>query len=199
MRFASFGLVVMVTCAVALADAPIGAVAIVDKVVAVVGGDVLWQSAVDERMAPHKPKDRPEVIEEMINEMIFVRAARKAGITVEKSEVLAALDEIKAQNSLDDAKLDAALKLQGYTRERYLVELANQLIRLRAQNQFISMQITVEDSEIDAEAKARGMTLPLGSTEKEDVRQKLKRARVDRETVKWLETQKRLLHIERRR
>ncbi|MEO8699643.1 MAG: SurA N-terminal domain-containing protein [Kofleriaceae bacterium] len=192
-------LVVAVAFGIARGDAPIGAVAVLDKPVAIVGDAVLWQSRVDERMTGREAKDRPQLIEDMIDELIWLRAAKQASITVEPGEVLAALDEIKQQNKLDDAGLDAALKQQGYTRDRYLVDLGNQLIILRARNQLVLMHIVVEDSEIDAHAKANGKTLPLSASDRDDLRRDMRRERGDTAAAKWHAEQKRRSHIERRR
>src|SRR6185295_4362181 len=108
---------------------PYGAVAVIEKPVAMVGTAILWESDVDARMKPVPDKStRPKVIEEMIDDMVYIARAAELEITVEPSEIKMAMDEIKRQNNIDDAQLDKALEEQGFTRSKYEIEIGRQIL-----------------------------------------------------------------------
>ena len=136
---------------------------VVERVVAIVNDAIILASELDARMVPIRTeaasiadlKERErrltklttQVLDEMVSEELIVQAAEAAKVEVEASEVQAALDEIKQQNSLDDAGLAQVLAAQGYNMANYKQELRRQLLRLRAQNQLVApkVQITEED------------------------------------------------------
>jgi parvulin-like peptidyl-prolyl isomerase len=173
--------------------APPGAVAQIDKTAARVGDAVIWESDVGLRIKAGA--ERAAVLEEMIDEELVLAAGKQAGVTVEKSETLAALDEIKQQNSIDDAGLDKALTEAGYTRARYLVDLERQLIRLRTVNQVLTPKVTVSDADVDAEVKKRA--LPVTTANKETVRTELRREQMNKLTIDWLKTLRSRAYITR--
>lgn len=134
-----------------------------ERVVAVVNDSIILQSELEARLVPVRneaeqiadPAERrrrlaklaSQILDEMVSEELIVQAAEGAKIEVESAEVQAALDEIKQQNNLDDAGLQAALTGQGYTLQNYKSDLRRQLLRLRAVNQLVApkVQITEED------------------------------------------------------
>jgi parvulin-like peptidyl-prolyl isomerase len=179
----------------------VGSVAVIDRSIARVGEVVIWESQVTGRLAARDPKDpkaRAEVLDEIIDEELVISEGRAAGITIDRSDVEAALDEIKTTNKLDDAGLEAVLKKSGYTRARYMVDLERQLIMLRTQNQLIAPRVTVTDTEVDAEAKARNMTLPLPDTQKETLKRELRRKTLEAQTVTWIAELRKRAWIARR-
>jgi parvulin-like peptidyl-prolyl isomerase len=86
----------------------------------------------------------------MVNEELIVQASEAAKIEVEASEVQAALDEIKANNNLDDAGLAQVLAAQGYTLANYKHDVRRQLLRLRAVNQLVAPKVSVTEEDIQA-------------------------------------------------
>jgi len=139
---------------------------VVEKVVAIVNDAIILASELDARMVPVRneanqiadPKERErrlakqtsQTLDEMINEELIVQAAEAAKVEVEANEVQAALDEIKQQNSLDDAGLAQVLAAQGYTLANYKQELRRQLLRLRAQNQLVAPKVNVTEEDVRA-------------------------------------------------
>lgn len=199
MRVALVAALLTVSVARADAPAPIGAVAVIDRPVAVVGTTVIWQSQVDDKLFGRKDANaaRPQAIEDLIDEVLYLRRARELNILVDKSEVLAALDEIKNQNNIDDAKLDELLKEQGYTRARYLIDLEHQLLILRLRNQDLRIPI-VSDAEIEAEAKQRGVKLPLAEDDRQRIRSEMRLKRLDAVVPVWRANLRKRAHIERK-
>ncbi len=178
--------------------APVGTTTVIERSVARVDGAVIWESEVAARMRGVDAKDRPALLESMIDDELIVAEARRGMLTVEKSDLMAALDEIKQQNKLDDAGLDAALREAGYTRARYLVELERQLLRLRAQYQFVSPRVFVTDADIEAEAKVRKKPVPVTEPDKSDIQRDLRRKATDAATVVWVAELRKRAWIERR-
>ena len=137
-----------------------------DRVVAVVNDSVILQSELDARLAPVRaeaeqiadPQERArrlaklssQVLDEMVNDELIVQAAADSKIEVDSSEVQAALDEIKANNKLDDAGLKQALAAQGYTLDAYKADLKRQLLRLRAVNQLVAPKVNITDEDVRA-------------------------------------------------
>jgi parvulin-like peptidyl-prolyl isomerase len=178
--------------------APVGTTTVIDRSVARVGDGVIWETEVAARMRGVDPAQRPKIIDSMIDEELIVAEARRAQITVDKAEVLAALDEIKTQNKIDDAGLDVVLKEAGYTRARYLVDLERQLLMLRARYQLVSPRVFVSDAEVEAEAKARGKAVPVTEPDKSEIQKELRSKATDDMTVTWIAELRKRAWIERR-
>lgn len=139
---------------------------VVERVIAIVNDAIVLASELETRMvavrgeamqiADPKERDRRlaklqgQVLDEMINEELVVQAAEAAKIEVESSEVQAAIDEIKQQNTLDDAGLAQVLAAQGYTVAGYKHDLRRQLLRMRAVNQLVAPKVTVTDEDTRA-------------------------------------------------
>jgi parvulin-like peptidyl-prolyl isomerase len=183
-----------------------------ERVVAIVNDAIILQSELDARLVPVRAeaeqitdlgerkrriaKLASQTLDEMVSEELIVQAAQAAKIEVESTEVQAALDEIKQQNNLDDAGLDAALKANGYTRARYMVDLEHQLMILRVRNQDMHIA-AVTDAEVEAEAKARDMKVPLSTADSDKLRQELRRRRLDAAAPIWAANLRKRFHIEK--
>ncbi len=127
---------IAVICAARLAaadgHAKVGSVARLDRVAALVDTTPIWQSQLDERST---------TADLAIDDAIVAAAGVERGVTVSDAETDAAMVEIKKQNNVDDAGLDAALASQHYTRASYRAELTRQLVVLRALNVLIGDQL----------------------------------------------------------
>jgi parvulin-like peptidyl-prolyl isomerase len=174
--------------------APIGSKATIDRTIAHVNDTVIWQSELDARMRSEDPKNRAAVLDAMIDEELVVLEGKRAMVVVDKSEVLAALAEIKAQNNIDDKQLEVVLAESGYTRARYLVDLEKQLLILRTKNQFVAPMVDITDAQVAAELKARSLT----DKDKETVQREMRRAAFDAKTAVWVAGLRKRAWIERR-
>lgn len=180
----------------AVQAAPVGAVAEIDRSVARVGEVVIWDSQLRVRTQPGA--DRAAVLDELIDEALVLAEARRGGITVDRSEVLAALDEIKRQNGLDDAALDAVLKEQGFTRARYLVDVERQLMLLRARMMFVTVHVTITDRQVEEEAQRRKLPSPLSDDVKATILAELRTRESETRAVSWIAGLRKRAWIERR-
>ena len=139
---------------------------VIERVVAAVNDAVILQSELDTRMVPllaglQSIEDAQErlrrqqnlttqMLDELIAEELIIQAGKEANLRVEAKEIAAAIDEIKQQNSLDDAGLRAALAQQGYTVETYKSDVRRQILRMRAVNMLVRPRVTITDEDVRA-------------------------------------------------
>lgn len=139
---------------------------VLDRVAAVVNGAVILESELEARLQPllagldsisdprererREAKLRTQMLDDMISEELVVQAAREAKLAVEAKEVTAALEEIKQQNGLDNAQLEAALAQQGFTVQTYRKEVERQLLHLRAVNMLVRPRVNVTEEDVRA-------------------------------------------------
>ena len=139
---------------------------IVERVVAVVDGNIILASEVEQQRAQMlaqaeqitDPKERARriaklrttVLDDMIAEELIVQVAEAQKITIDDAEVQAAIDDIKQQNKLDDAGLAEALASQGMTVTSYKKLLRRTLLRHRTVNQLVTPKVTVTDEDTRA-------------------------------------------------
>jgi parvulin-like peptidyl-prolyl isomerase len=173
-------LALVLMTAVAAAKPPTGARAIVDQPVAIVGGEPIWKSEIDDTIRAAKAEASPDVFQRVLDELIethlLLQAADAAHITASDADIDAGVQEIEKQNHLTDAQLDTALAEFGYTRAGYRAELSRQIRIQRLLQQELVPKIQVRASE--------------SPDEFQQALEALRRA--------WIERRKKSVHIERR-
>jgi peptidyl-prolyl cis-trans isomerase SurA len=174
-RTALFALLALVPLGRAFAadpDAPASAPAatggrravVVERVAAVVNDTVILESEVLQRAAPmmgeldriEDPVERQrqwhllvrQVLDDMVDEELIMGAAVEAKLDVTDEEITRAVDEVKKQNRLDDAKFLEALGAQGYTLSEYRKDVRRQILRLRAVNVLVRPRVSITDEEV---------------------------------------------------
>ena len=183
---------ILLTLTAAAASADTGWVT-VDRVAVVVNRDVVLDSELTQRLAPftaeldaiadpatrtrRRADLRKEAIREAIDNLLAEQQATRYGITVEDSEIDAAITEIKTANKLDDAGLVAALAGSGYTMDKYRVELRRQLNRLKISN-LLAARIQITDGDLrkaydERKAKDPSGTGAFDATMKDTLRREL--------------------------
>lgn len=139
---------------------------VVERVVAVVDGNIILASELEQQLAPMRaqaeqivdPKERErrigklhnQALEDMISEELIVQAAEAAKVTIDPEEVRAAIEDVKQQNKLDDAGLSQALASQGLTIDSYKKLLGRTLLRHRAVNQLVGPKVAITEEDIRA-------------------------------------------------
>lgn len=164
----------------AAARPPDGARAIIDRPVAIVGNLPVWKSEVDDMRRAAKAGTDPavtqKIIDDLIEQRLMLQAADEAGITASEQEIDGAIAELMKQNNITDAQLDTALADAGMTRAKYRVELAHQIKLEKWMQLTLASKLTVHASE-NADEFARGL---------------------DAARRAWVESRKKIVHIERR-
>jgi peptidyl-prolyl cis-trans isomerase SurA len=166
--------------AVAAAKPAPGSQAIVDKLVAIVGGSPIWKSEIDETIKAAKAEPSPDVFQRVLDDLIeqhlMMQAADAAHLTASDAEVDAGIQQIEQQNNINDAGLDTALAEFGMTRAQYKLELAKQIKIQKLMQLELVPKISVRASESPTEFQMQ----------------------LENERRKWVEARKRSVHIERR-
>lgn len=141
---------------------PKSAKVVADRIAAVVNDQVILISELDQRMLPLRAEaaqiaDRAErerrlaklavqVLDEMVADELVLQAGIAAKLTVDESEVNAAIDYIKQQNKMTDDQLAAAMKAQGVTRQT----VKNDVLRQRTVNELVGRKIAVTEDDLRA-------------------------------------------------
>jgi peptidyl-prolyl cis-trans isomerase SurA len=137
---------------------------IIDRVVASIGdnaithfdvekeGGALFKQIISSTPAEEqevKLKDaREKALNNLIEKVLLLRAARKAGIDVTADEVRAAIENIKRENKINEEELLSALKKEGIDFERYKEEVKGQIIRSKVIDKRVRGVIGVSDEEV---------------------------------------------------
>jgi peptidyl-prolyl cis-trans isomerase SurA len=144
---------------------------IIDRIAAVVNGDVITESEVIARAYPFmlqidadtqdpaqnaakKKQLAKETLQGLIDEKLLSAAATELQLTVSTEEVDRAIDQILQRNGLSLQDLEAALKQQGTSLKRYREDIRDQLIRYKVIGNRIQTKVNVTDEEANIACEA---------------------------------------------
>ncbi len=161
----------------ALAAPPLASPAraeIVERVVATVNDEMVLLSELRSRAAPYlaqtlygaeseqEKKKRiadlyRRLLDQLIDEQLVQREARKANITVSKLEIDQAIGNVRQQNNMSEEQFREAIRAQGYTEQKYREDIRKQLVYMKLTNQLVRSQVNVteEDSRERYQEKVR--------------------------------------------
>lgn len=131
---------------------------VIDRVVAVVNGDVVMMSDLQEAIALSRRDGRSvpdgaELERTMLNRLVDhrlqVQEAKRDKVEVSEDDVRAAVDDIVKRNGGDREKFEAQLQLQGVTWEALRRELREQLLAQRVRGRRVVRRSTVTETEVD--------------------------------------------------
>lgn len=157
---------------------------VVDRVAAIVNGDVITLSELAQRAGPDYRQDDAKArakalkaaFDLMVAEKLFAAQATALGVDVSDQVVDASIDDFKRRNKIDDAMLDDLLRREGMTRDglrqRFRRDLeAGQIMRLK-----VSSRVKVTDEDVrnyyqtnaklfggEDELKVRHIFIPLAA------------------------------------
>ena len=130
-------------------QSPAGASVTVDRVIAVVNGDIITMSDLQRESARAAGKiDELLLLEDMINRKLQMTAAKRAGMDVTEKELNDAIGDILKRNSMDRQQFEAALAKEGLSVEQYRSELKEQITLSRVFNKYVRTGLSVDDNEI---------------------------------------------------
>jgi peptidyl-prolyl cis-trans isomerase SurA len=138
----------------------------VDRVVAVVNGEIITLSDLQREEALKKVDVRKEderlLLEDMIDRKLQLAAAKRAGMDVTDKELTDAVADILKRNSMDQAQFEAALAKEGLTLEQYRTELREQMTLSRMFNKYVRSGLAVDEAEVKAyyERNIKSYSLP---------------------------------------
>jgi parvulin-like peptidyl-prolyl isomerase len=137
---------------------------VTEKIVAVVGNDIILQSEMEERAKPYlgeaereadpkiKEKKRQtilrEVLERMIDEQLILQQAGDLKVTVTQDDIDKAVEDIKQQNHINQEQLVEALKEQGMSLASYRQDLKRQITRIKVISIAVRSRVSISDDDI---------------------------------------------------
>ncbi|HJX64018.1 MAG TPA: peptidylprolyl isomerase [Polyangia bacterium] len=142
----------------------VGQARVVEKIVAVVGSEIILQSEVEERAAPmmadvaaiSNPGQRAaraaavrrQILERMVDEQLLVQEAADLKVSVSSEEVDKSIEQIKKDYNLTDAQLREELHKQGMTLAAYRQNTKREILRYRIINIAVGSKVSVSDADV---------------------------------------------------
>lgn len=127
-----------------------------NKIVAVVNGDVITQQELSTRMATTH-QTRQQALDELINNILELKLAQNNNLKISDSEIKSIIAGIAKSNNIDVATLAAELKkTQGLTMKQYQEQIHDQVLITRLEQQLFAKEITINDQEV-----AKAMAKPV--------------------------------------
>ncbi len=145
---------------------------IVDRIVAIVNGDVITLSELEQRAAPvlnqyitpeMSPKERAEarreilarILPQMIDDKLVDEEIKRLGITVKDSEIDGVLQRMFRENGITMEEFRDKLAQQGVTLEEYRQQIRKQIERARLVNAQVQQKIVITDEQVKAYLRKR--------------------------------------------
>ena len=142
----------------------VGQARVVEKIVAVVGSEIILQSEVEERAAPmmadvaaiSNPGQRAaraaavrrQTLEHMVDEQLLVQEAAELKVSVSSDEVDKSIEQIKKDYNLTDAQLREELHKQGMSLAAYRQNTKREILRYRIINIAVGSKVSVSDADV---------------------------------------------------
>ena len=129
-----------------------------DKIAAVVNGDVITQSELDKRVALFSRQSpgskvymlRKQVLDSLIDSLLQMQLAQNIGIQVANIEIDHAISDIAKNNQLTVEQLQKSLQEhEGIDIKEYREQIREQLLIARVQQQSLGKDIVVNDKEVE--------------------------------------------------
>ncbi len=138
---------------------------LIDRIVAVVGRDVITWSELYKSMefefsdklqglSPEKRREflkqyEKEYLERLIDMKVQLKEAERLNISVSKEEVDRAIEQIRNKYGLSPEQFEEAIRAQGLSIDEYRDKLSEQILLNKIQSYKISPEVFVSDKEID--------------------------------------------------
>jgi parvulin-like peptidyl-prolyl isomerase len=129
---------------------------IADRIVAIVDDKVITLSQLDKFLGPYLETEtlekkkfmRQQVLNSMINEIIFEHEAIRKGIDVTEAEIEAFIENMMKQKNLNKEEMKREIRREGFTWEEYREKLKRQIQRIRLINMEVKSHIMVTKEDI---------------------------------------------------
>jgi len=138
---------------------------IIERILVIVNDEIITQTEFDDRLdrtremfkqvykytdaklAQEVEKAKPQLLDTMIDEMLFVQDAVKRSIQITDAQVLKEIDTLKKQFK-SDQEFNQALEAEGYTLDSLKREKKRELLLRELINQQFVSDLTVTDDEV---------------------------------------------------
>ena len=149
---------ILVLLALAFSITTVSAADKLNKIIAVVNGDVITQHEINTRMSTNH-QTRKQALDDLINNILEIKLAQNNNIQISDSEINSIITNIAKSNNLDITKLAQELKnTQGLTMKQYKEQIHDQVLVNRLEQQMFAKDIQISDQEV-AQAMAKPVVM----------------------------------------
>ena len=133
-----------------------------DRIVAVVGGDVITYYELRNRLAsalkqlqkqgtPLPPQDvlERQMLERLIMDSVQLQYARESGLRIDDAQLDQAIGRIAANNKMTMQQFHQALEKDGIAYAKFREEIRNELTTVRLREREVDSKLVISDGEID--------------------------------------------------
>lgn len=159
-----FGIVLLAANPVFAAADPQSQVATIDKVVAVVNGDVITKHELEERVRtvisqlqkqgtplPEQSILKKQILERMITDMLQAQYAKESGVRVDDTQLDLALTRIAKQNNFPTlAEFLAKLTTEGVDVKKFREEIRSEIVATKLREREVESKLVISDAEVDS-------------------------------------------------
>lgn len=155
----------VLACALLLFCAPTEAAKIVDRIVAVVDGQIITQYDLDKELAPYFRQMggnvlgeqneqqlnamRKKLLDRLVDDILLLKEAERLGFQVTDTEVENHIRQFKQSNNMTDEDLSRQLLAENMTREEYRRSIRENMMRHRLLSYMVRRKVLVTDEEIE--------------------------------------------------
>ncbi|MEL6188052.1 MAG: peptidylprolyl isomerase, partial [Myxococcota bacterium] len=134
---------------------------LIDKIVAVVNGEIITLSQLEAAATPFARPDvdpaalRADIIEQLVNEKLMEQQVKESKIGITDAELKAAIQDILRQNNLTEDQLMEALAARNMGFKEYQEDVKSQLIRLKLVDMKVRAKVVIPEDDLQAEYEIR--------------------------------------------
>ena len=196
-------LIFLTVFAVAIALSGASQSEVVDKVVAVVGNDIITLSDVKQYAAQRSanakltqgitgtPSATKDPLESLIREKLLKSEMERLGVSATDQDIEMALNDVVARNSITMDMLKSELTKKGISVEKYKRELGDQIRQMKFLSQVIFPRIKISEEEVAHKAGPNP-----NDQSRVKARMELLQARSSEELVKYLDEARTKTYVE---
>jgi peptidyl-prolyl cis-trans isomerase SurA len=138
---------------------------VVDRIVAVVNGEIITYVDLQQRLrlimgrtpdANTAARIAPQVLDEMINDIILRQEAERLQVDVSDSEVENEIRQFKVRHRMTEDDFAQSLRVQGLTEEQFRESSRQDIIKHKIINYMVRRKVVVTQEEIDAYMEKNG-------------------------------------------
>lgn len=164
-----------------------------DRVVAVVNGEAIMQSQLEDRLAqarsqlagrdielPPERVMREQILDRLIVEEIQLQMAREAGLSVDDTELNRQVRQIAQRNGMTLEQFADALEADGLSLEVVREEVRREMLLRELQQRQVGSRVNMNEREVERLMEEEGIS-------REQARQALFQRKANREMEAWIQ------------
>jgi peptidyl-prolyl cis-trans isomerase SurA len=138
----------------------------VERIVALVGDEIVLESEVNERARPfleelsavanqaqraqRTASLRREVLERIVDEYLLIQQANELKLNVSSEEIDKAVEQIKRDYNLNDVQLQDELRKQGLSMAAYRQNTRREILKYRVVNIAVGSKVQISDADVQS-------------------------------------------------